>query len=115
IANVLRLFKVPQISYRSTSASLSDRKKFPYFLRTVPSDKKQAEVIINIMEHLNISYASLIYSNNEYGLGGHKDLTDKVKGSPICFASPSHVVQAEDPPQVFQDIVDSVKNRTQTK
>ena len=38
IASLGRLFQVPQVSYLATSVSLSNREKYPYFFRTVPSD-----------------------------------------------------------------------------
>lgn len=36
VANLLRLYKVPQISYISTADLLSDKSRFDYFFRTVP-------------------------------------------------------------------------------
>ncbi|PIK35489.1 hypothetical protein BSL78_27687 [Apostichopus japonicus] len=38
VANLLRLFEIPQISYASTSARLSDTSRYDYFARTVPPD-----------------------------------------------------------------------------
>lgn len=35
VANILRLFKIPQISYASTSVELSDKSRFEYFARVV--------------------------------------------------------------------------------
>ena len=42
MANVLTLFGIPQISYTSTSDLLSDKNKFPYFMRMIPPDRFQA-------------------------------------------------------------------------
>ncbi len=44
VANILRLFKIPQISYASTSTELSDKSRFQYFSRVVPPDNFQAQV-----------------------------------------------------------------------
>jgi hypothetical protein len=44
IANLGRLFTVPQVSYLATSVSLCNTAEFPYFFRTVPSDVHQARV-----------------------------------------------------------------------
>ena len=41
LAAMLSLFKVPVLSYLSSSASLDDKTMYPYFSRTVPSDKMQ--------------------------------------------------------------------------
>lgn len=51
MASVLRVIQMPQISYLSTSASLSNDDRYPYFLRTVPSDTAQAQAIISIMRY----------------------------------------------------------------
>lgn len=51
MASVLRVIQMPQISYLSTSASLSNYDRYPYFLRTVPSDTAQAQAILSIMRY----------------------------------------------------------------
>ncbi|PSN47267.1 Metabotropic glutamate receptor 8 [Blattella germanica] len=52
VAMMLRLFKVPQISYMATSPSLSDNERFPYFFRTVPSDVNQAHAMLEILREI---------------------------------------------------------------
>ncbi|CAG5032639.1 unnamed protein product [Parnassius apollo] len=42
VANLLRLFKIPQVSFFSTSPELSNKARFEYFTRTIPSDMHQA-------------------------------------------------------------------------
>lgn len=49
LANLLRLFQVPQISYMSTSPTLSDKRLYEYFFRTVPSDTNQVDAIVEIL------------------------------------------------------------------
>jgi len=39
---LLRLFKIPQVSYASTSVALSDKTRYGLFARTVPPDNYQA-------------------------------------------------------------------------
>ena len=53
MATLLRIFKIPQISYQSTSPTLSDRERFSYFFRTVPSDVTQAYAILEILRSVN--------------------------------------------------------------
>lgn len=38
VANLLRVFNIPQVSYGSTSADLSNKEIYSYFFRTVPPD-----------------------------------------------------------------------------
>ena len=70
VAHLLRLFKMPQISYDSTSSELSDKTKYKYFLRTVPSDFLQARVMADILDHFGWSYVSAVYSDDNYGRKG---------------------------------------------
>jgi metabotropic X receptor len=53
VATLLKLFGVPQISYLSTSPALSNKDKFPYFFRTVPSDVNQAHAMLEILRYIN--------------------------------------------------------------
>nr|CAD7204939.1 unnamed protein product [Timema douglasi] len=46
---MLRLFRVPLVSYMATSTSLSNKERFPYFFRTVPSDINQAHAMLEIL------------------------------------------------------------------
>ena len=50
LAAMLSLFKVPVLSYFSSSVSLDDKNTYPYFSRTVPSDKMQVLSLIHISE-----------------------------------------------------------------
>ena len=77
-ADLLGLFKIPQISYASTSATLSDKDRYRYFLRTVPPDNIQAQAIISILDALNVSYFSLLYSEGSYGVSGAAEVRDEI-------------------------------------
>lgn len=41
VANLLRLFRIPQISPASTGTALSDKTRYDFFARTVPPDTFQ--------------------------------------------------------------------------
>jgi ABC-type branched-subunit amino acid transport system substrate-binding protein len=68
VANLLRLFQVPQISYASTSPELSNKERFPFFSRVLPSDKLQAEAMASLVHHLDWNYIATI--SEEGNLGG---------------------------------------------
>lgn len=70
VASLLRIFKVPQISYISTAAVLSDRQRFDYFFRTIPADTYQARAMASLIVHFNWSYVIGIYTDDTYGRGG---------------------------------------------
>ncbi|GLD59734.1 G-protein coupled receptor family C group 6 member A-like protein, partial [Lates japonicus] len=49
VTRQLNLEHIPQISYGATSGLLSDKVRFPSFMRTVPEDDHQAQAIIKIL------------------------------------------------------------------
>jgi len=93
VANLLRLFNIPQISYASTAGVLSDKTRYEYFLRTVPPDSLQAQAMANLVYHHNWTYVSLINTDDAYGKDGieafkvelekHNNLTNQT----FCIAA----------------------------
>ena len=81
-ASFLRLFRIPQISYASTSAELSDKDQYTYFMRTVPPDNFQAKAIMAVVRSVNASFLSLLHSPSAYGEGGANVLRAEVEKSP---------------------------------
>lgn len=49
VANLFTLFKMPLVSFMAASDTLSDQQRYPYFLRTVPSDKYQSLAMIELL------------------------------------------------------------------
>jgi len=70
VANLLRLFEIPQVSYASTAKVLSDKSRYDYFFRTVPPDSLQARAMAHLVEHHNWTYVSLINTDDAYGRDG---------------------------------------------
>lgn len=87
VANLLRLFKIPQISYASTAAILSDRERFDYFMRTVPPDTLQAKAMVDIVAEFNWTYVSVVHSAGEYGESGINFFKMEAKSKNICIAA----------------------------
>ena len=69
-ASLTGLFHVPVISYASTSRLLSDRSRFQYFYRTVPSDNLQAQAMTDLLHKLKWHFLIILASDNEYGRSG---------------------------------------------
>ncbi|XP_065348662.1 metabotropic glutamate receptor 3-like isoform X2 [Cloeon dipterum] len=86
VATLLKLFGIPQISYLSTSPALSNKEKFPYFFRTVPSDVNQAHAMLEILRHFKWQRAAVIYSNTEYGKHGFEMLKSLAANYSVCFS-----------------------------
>ena len=61
---------VPQISYSSTNAALSNKTAYPYFLRDVPPDSVQGVALASIVYGLGIKNVATLSTNDDYGSGG---------------------------------------------
>ena len=85
VASLLRLFKVPQISYASSSSALNNRDRYEYFLRTVPPDNQQAMAMIDLIKKANWNFVSTIYSDNLYGEPGINQFHELAHRRGICI------------------------------
>ncbi|XP_062842317.1 glutamate receptor, metabotropic 6b, partial [Trichomycterus rosablanca] len=70
VANILRLFAIPQISYASTAPELSDKTRYEFFSRVVPPDSFQAQAMVDIVKALGWNYVSTLASEGNYGESG---------------------------------------------
>ncbi|XP_017351998.1 metabotropic glutamate receptor 7 isoform X1 [Ictalurus punctatus] len=70
VANILRLFQIPQISYASTAPELSDDRRYDFFSRVVPPDSFQAQAMVDIVKAMGWNYVSTIASEGSYGEKG---------------------------------------------
>ncbi|KAL3871350.1 hypothetical protein ACJMK2_039357 [Sinanodonta woodiana] len=87
VADLLRFFKIPQISYASTSAALSDKSRYEYFVRTVPPDRFQAKAMVDLVHAFNWTYVSTVASEGEYGVSGIEYFQQEASAKNICFAA----------------------------
>ncbi|XP_059800876.1 glutamate receptor, metabotropic 2a [Hypanus sabinus] len=91
VANLLRLFQIPQISYASTSAKLSDKTRYDYFARTVPPDFYQAKAMSDILRFFNWTYISTVASEGDYGETGIEAFEHEARSRNICIATSEKV------------------------
>lgn len=86
VADFLRVFKIPQISYGATANLLSDKSIYSYFFRTVPPDVWQAQAMADIVLELGWNYVITINSNSLYSEKGIEEFHKAAKDRGICIA-----------------------------
>jgi hypothetical protein len=86
MADVLTVLGIPQISYGSSGMQLKDRKKYPFFTRTIPSDDKQMKGIVQFLKKFDINSIQVINSPDEYGISASRELIRIAKENDICIA-----------------------------
>ena len=90
IANLLRLYRIPQISYISTADILGDKSRFDYFFRTIPPDSLQARAIADVIVFFKWTFVFLLYSDDAYGNGGTNALIEHLQfhnDTMVCIAA----------------------------
>ena len=103
-ATVHSAYKSAVISNSASSTIFEDKKRYPNFYRTIPSDRLQVEALISIINHFNWSYISTINSYGSYGRVGMEILIEKLKKSSKCVAK--RVDLPDDPKDLqFQEAV----------
>ncbi|CAI5454294.1 unnamed protein product [Caenorhabditis angaria] len=108
LANLLRLFRIAQVSPASTNADLSDKSRFEYFARTVPSDNYQAMAMVSIAKKFNWTYVSLVFSADEYGELGADAFKQEARKHEICIAIEARITLKD-----FGDKIDAVVDKLQ--
>ncbi|XP_076278520.1 metabotropic glutamate receptor 6 [Lasioglossum baleicum] len=112
VASVLALFSIPQISYMATSPFLSSKEKFPQFFRTVPSDVNQARAMLEILRRFEWSYASIVYSDSEYGDHGYETLVSLATEYSICFTAPHRIQEDRFTDEDYDNVVRTIADKT---
>lgn len=86
VGYILGVASIPQISYSSTSPSLSNKANFPSFLRTIPPDHIQAQVMADLVTFYKWSYVSTIATDDDYGRLGIEAFKREVKARNVCIS-----------------------------
>ncbi|XP_033952775.1 extracellular calcium-sensing receptor-like [Pseudochaenichthys georgianus] len=84
INSILSPLSIPQVSHLSTCACLSDRRRYPSFFRTVPSDHFQIIGIVQLMKYFDWRWFGIIYANSLYSEQGTAHLIREAKKEGIC-------------------------------
>ncbi|XP_022098848.1 metabotropic glutamate receptor 3-like [Acanthaster planci] len=114
VANLLRLFQIPQISYASTSSELTDRKRFEYFARTVPPDTLQAKAIADIIASFGWTYVSTVASDGNYGESGIYEFTKEAGLRNICIAKSEKIRRSADS-ETYDNIIRGLRRKQNAK
>lgn len=82
-----------QVSFFSTSPELSNKQRFEYFSRTIPSDHYQVKAMVEIVQLLGWSYISIIYEESNYGVKAFEELETLLAEHNVCIAVKEKLVK----------------------
>uniref|UniRef100_A0A7M4DWR7 Taste receptor type 1 member 3 n=1 Tax=Crocodylus porosus TaxID=8502 RepID=A0A7M4DWR7_CROPO len=85
-AKLFSFFLTPQVSYGASADKLSNSELYPSFFRTVPSDKRQVEAMIHLLNRFEWNWIAVIGSDDEYGREGLSLFINLATSYGICIA-----------------------------
>ena len=91
----LQIFQSPLVSYASSSAALSNKNLYEYFLRTIPPDSFQANAMVDLISYFGWEYVSVIFNDNSYGEPGTDAFIDSAIKRGICIDYRRGIIQSE--------------------
>ena len=84
IAKYLTTYRVTQISYGATSAALKNFPRYPYLLRTLPSDDDQALALVKLFKSFGWTYVQVVQGPTLYGASSAEEFKRIAKLEGIC-------------------------------
>ncbi|KAK7147153.1 hypothetical protein R3I94_009867 [Phoxinus phoxinus] len=86
VARELNLLLIPQISYGSTATILSDKSRFPAFMRTVPTDEYQTHAMVKLLKDNKWTWVGIIITDGDYGRSAMESFLYHTETEGICVA-----------------------------
>lgn len=75
-----------QISYASSSYTLSNKWVYPSFLRTVPTNQDIIQTMIHLIQRFRWNWVAFVSSKDEYSRNGLELFRQNIKSTDICLA-----------------------------
>ncbi|XP_034144638.1 G-protein coupled receptor family C group 6 member A [Esox lucius] len=118
VARHLNLQLIPQISYASTAIILSDKFRFPAFLRTVPSDLYQTQAMVQLLSNNDWTWVGVVTTDGDYGRSALDSFISHATASEICVAFKEILPDSLTSPNMISAIrqaAATIRNQTKVK
>ncbi|XP_051254215.1 extracellular calcium-sensing receptor-like [Dicentrarchus labrax] len=111
VAQTLGPFNLPLVSYFATCTCLTDKRMYPSFLRTVPSDLFQVRGLVQLVTFLGWFWVGTIETTDDYSHYGIQAFTNQFKQQGGCLAF--HLTIPKSPTAAeIQEMADRLQSST---
>nr|XP_015216167.1 PREDICTED: extracellular calcium-sensing receptor-like [Lepisosteus oculatus] len=97
-------FRIPVISHFATCACLSNRRRFPSFFRTIPSDYYQSRALAQLVKHFGWTWVGTIRVDNDYGHNGMATFVEAAEKEGICIEYSEVVHQSHSRERILKNV-----------
>ncbi|XP_044059164.1 extracellular calcium-sensing receptor-like isoform X2 [Siniperca chuatsi] len=94
------IFQIPVISHFATCACLSNRKEYPSFFRTIPSDYYQSRALEKLVKHFGWTWVGAVRSDNDYGNNGMATFITAASQEGVCIEYSESISRTDPSEQV---------------
>ncbi|XP_072329693.1 extracellular calcium-sensing receptor-like [Scyliorhinus torazame] len=85
-SRLLAPFDIGLVSYASSCTCLSDKRKFPTFFRTIPSDGVQVKALVKLVQRFKWIWVGIVTEDSEYGRFAMISFIEEVSKFETCIA-----------------------------
>ncbi|XP_066540927.1 extracellular calcium-sensing receptor-like [Hoplias malabaricus] len=111
MARILSLFGIPQVSHFASCACLSDKRQYPAFFRTVPSDQHQAAALARMVKYFGWTWIGAVRSDSDYGNYGMASFLKAAQEEGICVEY-SEAFYRTDPRSKIERVANVIRSST---
>ncbi|KAL7870317.1 hypothetical protein SRHO_G00078140 [Serrasalmus rhombeus] len=111
MTRMLGLFGIPQVSHYATCACLSDKRQYPAFFRTVPSDYHQAAALAKLVKYFGWTWIGAVRSDSVYGNTGMASFLKAAQEDGICVEY-SEVFYRTEPRSKLERVANVIRRST---
>ncbi|XP_073675802.1 taste receptor type 1 member 1-like [Garra rufa] len=86
IAPLFTMDLIPIVNYGASTYALSNKRQYPSFVRTMPSNRDLVEMIIHIIRWFGWNWVAFIGSRDDYSSDGLKLFNKYINNTGICLA-----------------------------
>ncbi|XP_069800142.1 extracellular calcium-sensing receptor-like [Dendropsophus ebraccatus] len=112
-ANIFGIYKYPQVSFMSQEPLQSNKLYFPFFYRTVPSEKTLYSAVIALLKHFGWMWVGIIYPDDDGSINAIKIIKNMIEANGGCIEFIKLVPSINDfSPERIKDIQQTIVKST---